>query len=167
MTGASRPATAANLARGLRGAAPPSWRERFLSARDRLFGNPAFRRWAAATPLLRGIARRRARAVFDLTAGFVYSQVLQACVRLRLFDLLAEGPQSVAALAPRLGLSEEATRRLLAGAAALELVTPRAGHRGRPRPQRGCSGTSRDRRHWRASGPTRKGRRRQRSKGCR
>ena len=46
---------------------------------------PARRSSAArpAFPLTRPIARRRARALFDLVAGFVYSQVLLACVQLR------------------------------------------------------------------------------------
>ena len=45
---------------------------------DRLFASPRFQRWAAAFPLTRPIARRRARGLFDLVAGFVYSQVLFA-----------------------------------------------------------------------------------------
>jgi demethylspheroidene O-methyltransferase len=75
--------------------------------------------------LTRPIARRRARAVFDLVAGFVYSQVLLACVRLRLFDLLADGPRDVADLAERSALSEDAMLRLLAAAASLRLVEER------------------------------------------
>ena len=45
-----------------------------------------------ATALARVLPDRRARALFDLCAGFVYSQVLAACVRLRVFDLLRDGP---------------------------------------------------------------------------
>ena len=52
---------------------------------NRLQANPRFRRFAAAFPLTRFVARRRARALFDLCAGFVYTQVLTACVRLDLF----------------------------------------------------------------------------------
>ena len=103
--------------------------DRWHAARDRLFGSGAFRQWATAFPLTRGIARRRARAVFDLCAGFVYSQVLSACVRLRLFDILAERPQTLPLLARRLELSEEATGRLLAAAVSLRLVNRRSGER--------------------------------------
>ena len=60
--------------------------------------SPRFQRWAAAFPLTRPIAQRRARALFDLCAGFVYAQVLLACVQLRLFEILAEGPQTVGSL---------------------------------------------------------------------
>jgi len=74
--------------------------------------------------LTRGIAARRTRALFDLVAGFVYSQVLAACVELELFDILAEGPLSPAAVAARVGLGDAATERLLKAAASLELVEP-------------------------------------------
>ena len=92
---------------------------------DRLLGSAAFRRWAIAFPLTRPIARRRARALFDICAGFVYAQILYACVRLDLFALLAEGPQTAAVLARRMGLSVPAAERLLGAAAALRLATRR------------------------------------------
>ncbi len=94
--------------------------------RDRLLASPRFQRWAAAFPLTRPIARRRARALFDLCAGFVYSQVLFACVRLRLLEILAEGPQTAAVLAGRLALPVDGLVRLLGAAAALGLVERRA-----------------------------------------
>ena len=97
--------------------------------RDRLLADRRFQRWAASFPLTRPIARRRASGLFDLVAGFVYSQVLLACVRLRLFEILAEGPQTLAALAPRLALSEDAAHRLLVAAASLRLVQRRSGGR--------------------------------------
>ncbi len=97
--------------------------------RDRLVASPRFRRWAAAFPFTRPIARRRTRALFDLCAGFVYSQVLQACVQLRLFDILADGPQTVDALAARFGIPLDRTRRLLLAAASLKLLTRRRGDR--------------------------------------
>jgi demethylspheroidene O-methyltransferase len=102
-----------------------SWIERPLDWRDRLLASPRFRRWAAAFPLTRPIARRRARALFDLCAGFVYAQVLLACVQLRLFDILAEGPQTLPALARRLSLTEAAAARLLAAAVSLRLARRR------------------------------------------
>lgn len=108
---------------------PGLWRDRWRDAAARLIADPGFRRWAARFPLTRHIARRRARALFDLTAGFVYSQVLLACVRLRLFDLLAESPQSATALAHRFDLPPDATARLLEAACALGLLVRRAGDR--------------------------------------
>jgi demethylspheroidene O-methyltransferase len=110
-------------------AAPLSWLDRALAWRDRLIGSDAFRRWAGRFPLTRPVTRKRARALFDLCAGFVYSQVLSACVRLDLFTLLARGPQSTAALARQLQLSEDAALRLLRAAASLDLVAQRSGGR--------------------------------------
>jgi demethylspheroidene O-methyltransferase len=99
-----------------------SWRDGWIGLRNRLIANPRFQRWAAASPLTRLIARRRARALFDLCAGFVYSQILLACVRLRLFEILADGPRTADALSGPLGLSRDATLRLLRAATALRLI---------------------------------------------
>ena len=97
--------------------------------RDRLLGDPAFRRWAARFPLTRAIARRRAARAFDLVAGFVYSQVLAACVELDLLETLARGPQAVERLAARTDVPEEALRRLLDAAVAIDLLEWRAAGR--------------------------------------
>jgi demethylspheroidene O-methyltransferase len=99
-----------------------SWRDSWIGLRNRLIADPRFQRWAAASPLTRLIARRRARALFDLCAGFVYSQILLACVRLRLFEILADGPRTAEALSGPLGLSRDATLRLLRAATALRLI---------------------------------------------
>lgn len=93
--------------------------------RDRLLGDPAFRRWAARFPLTRGIARRRAARTFDLVAGFVYSQVLAACVELDLLETLALGPETAERLAARTAVPTDAMQRLLDAAIALDLVEPR------------------------------------------
>lgn len=103
--------------------------ERLRDFRNRKVSDPAFRRWAARFPLTRPVARRQAGALFDLTAGFVYSQILAACVRAGLFDLLAAGPLDVATIAARAGLPAEGAERLLKAAAALDLVESRTGQR--------------------------------------
>lgn len=105
------------------------WRERWFALRNRLLASPRFQRLAAAFPPTRPIARRRTRELFDLCAGFVYSQVLLACVRLTIFDLVADGPVTVAALAARTGLTDDAMRRLLGAAATLRLLEARPGDR--------------------------------------
>jgi demethylspheroidene O-methyltransferase len=106
-----------------------AWRDPWDRWRDRLLASPRFRRWAAGFPLTRWIARRRAAALFDLVGGFVYSQVLLACVRLRLFEHLADGPLTSAQVAPRLRLDPAAAECLLAAAAAIDLVELRQGQR--------------------------------------
>jgi demethylspheroidene O-methyltransferase len=106
-----------------------AWRDHCMAVRDRWLASRRFQRWAATFPLTRPIARRRAREVFDLCAGFVYSQVLLACVRLRLFALMAEGPQTVATLATRMAVPVDAARSLLRAAASLRLVEARGEER--------------------------------------
>ncbi len=64
-----------------------------------------------------------------MCAGFVYSQILYACVRLKLFDLLAQGPHTAADVAAALKLSESAAELLLEAAVSLELVERRMGGR--------------------------------------
>jgi len=103
--------------------------DRCLALRDRLLASPRFQHWACGFPLTRRTARRHAAELFDLCAGFVYSQILFACVRLRLFEALSEGPCSPAVLAPALGVPEARLVRLLDAAATLRLVEPRGGGR--------------------------------------
>jgi demethylspheroidene O-methyltransferase len=94
----------------------------WLGLRNRLLASPGFQRWAAAFPLTRPIAQRRARELFDIVAGFVYSQVLFACVRVKLFEILSEGPQTAEELAKRIDLPPEGAIRLLRAAVSLRLV---------------------------------------------
>ena len=108
-------------------AAPASttWRDRWLDWRDARLVHPWFRRWAMAWRLPRALVRRRARSLFDLMAGFVYSQTLLACVRLRLFEHLATGPQTLPRLAALTGVPEAGLERLLRAACSLQLLQQR------------------------------------------
>ncbi|MGE7415381.1 methyltransferase [Methylobacterium tarhaniae] len=102
---------------------PPPWRDRLLAWRHRLIASPRFQRFAAAFPLTRPVARRNARALFDLCAGFVYAQVLAASLRLDLFRILADGPMPAEDLARRLDLPPDRALCLLRAAASLGLLT--------------------------------------------
>ncbi len=110
----------------------------WLHWRDRWLASPAFQRRASAFALTRPTASRHARELFDLVAGFVYSQVLSACVELELFERLARGPQSAEQLSARLDVPLEPTQRLLAAATAIRLLERRSdgryglGRRGAP-----------------------------------
>ena len=99
--------------------------DRCYAVRDKLLGNSIFQRFSASFPLTRPIADKQARALFDLCAGFVYSQILAACVRLDLFKRLASGPKSISVLSRELALSPAATERLLLAALSLRLVSRR------------------------------------------
>lgn len=104
-------------------------RDRWLAWRDRLLASPTFQRRAAAFSLTRPIAQRHARELFDIVAGFVYSQVLVACVELDLFELLAIDPQTPQALSARLAIPLDAMQRLLAAAVSIRLLEKRSGGR--------------------------------------
>lgn len=105
---------------------PLSLRDRLLAFRDSVLSDPRFQRFAALFPPMRPVARRRAGALFDLCAGFVYSQILLACVRLRLLDELARGPVGTDELAARLSLSRDSMQLLLDAAIALDLAQRRS-----------------------------------------
>ncbi|RFC64961.1 methyltransferase domain-containing protein [Fulvimarina endophytica] len=100
----------------------PTFAVRWRSLRNRILLAPRFHRIALASPVGRFFARRSARKLFDLTAGFVYSQVLVAGVRSKLFEHLVEGPATVSEIAAATGLPEDAARRLLAASASLDLT---------------------------------------------
>jgi demethylspheroidene O-methyltransferase len=70
----------------------------------------------------RWLARRKAARVFDLTAGFVYSQTLLAVVQLDLLERLRGGPRARDALCGDIGVSRSRFEPLLQAAAALDLV---------------------------------------------
>jgi demethylspheroidene O-methyltransferase len=106
-----------------------SLRDRLRDWRDRLIADPRFQRWSLGNPLTRWIARRSSRAMLDLCAGFVYSQVLFACVQLHLFELLRDGPLTTGELAAKMALSEHAARRLLNAASSLGLIQRRGENR--------------------------------------
>ena len=97
----------------------------FFAWRDGVVANPQFQRWAAAFPFTRSVAASQSRKLFDLCAGFVYSQVLAACVELDVFSVLSKGPRSVSSLAVEFDLTIEATERLLKAATSLGLCAER------------------------------------------
>ena len=81
-----------------------------------------FRSWAARFPLTRPIARRRAKAMFDINAGFIYSQIALALVETGLIAKLAEGPLSIVDAARHASFEPEAADRLLKSGASIELT---------------------------------------------
>lgn len=96
--------------------------ERWLSLRNRLLANPRFQKFASTVPGIRAIARSKARGVFDLVSGFIYSQVVLSCVRLDLFRLLEKQPLALETIAARVQLPLDSARRLLDAAVSLELM---------------------------------------------
>jgi demethylspheroidene O-methyltransferase len=101
------------------------WRERWFALRDRWLASPRFREAAARFAPTRPVARQHARALFDLVAGFVYTQWLAACVELNLFERLAASPLTAAELAAEANLPRLSAERLLEAAASLGLTQRR------------------------------------------
>ena len=95
---------------------------RFRAWQIRLISDPGFQRVAARNPLLRVVARRDAARLYDLTAGFVYSQVLLACIELDLFEHIADRTVALDDLAAAIDLSPDRAERLAQAAAALDLL---------------------------------------------
>lgn len=104
-------------------ATPPEkgWRERWINWRNRRIADPRFQRWATAFPLTKPIAEHNAKAMFDVCAGFVYSQVLAAAAELKLFDILSGGARDVSDIARETRLPEDSALTLMRAGAALDL----------------------------------------------
>jgi demethylspheroidene O-methyltransferase len=102
-----------------------SWRDRWQAQRNRLLTSARFRDWAARFAPTRPLARQHARSLFDLVAGFVYTQWLAVCVELNLFERLAAAPLSAEDLATQSQLPLLSAQRLLEAAASLGLTQRR------------------------------------------
>lgn len=102
------------------------WRGRLRAAwvawRNRRLMSPAFQRAAMDVPIVRGVARGEAAALFDTVAGFVYAQILRAFLELGWPALLAARRLTAGEVAAASGLPEAAAMRLLRAAAALRLA---------------------------------------------
>jgi demethylspheroidene O-methyltransferase len=101
------------------------WRD----LRNDLLANPRFQAFAARFFLTRGITCKRSAQVFDLCAGFVYSQVLQACVSGGVFEFLRNGPRDLSDIAFLLKLESEPALRLMRAGVALGLLEKRGDDR--------------------------------------
>ena len=97
--------------------------------KDRQIAKRSFQRFASGIPIFRSISKTRANDVFDLMAGFVYSQILLACVQVELFQKLADGPKSQEELLSLIPLPAKGLERLLLAAHSLELLERRSNQR--------------------------------------
>ena len=102
---------------------PPSsvmdgWR-RF---RNRFVGSPRFQALAQKTPGARAMARKDGEKLFDLIAGFTYTQTLYALTETGLIDAMAEGARPLSSLAYAARLPTDRAEMLLKGGEALGLI---------------------------------------------
>lgn len=96
----------------------------WLNLRDRCLTSQRFHEFASRFPFTRPVVRKRQSELFDIVSGFVYSQILLACVELDVLSHIGNGV-SVEALADKIGLGVDETRRLAEGAASLRLLQKR------------------------------------------
>lgn len=96
----------------------------WLAFRNRCLTSAKFHDFALRFPLTRPIVRKRQSEVFDIVSGFVYSQVLVACVELDLLSMpsLKEEGADLEALAGYCELPLDETRRLADAAASLRIL---------------------------------------------
>jgi demethylspheroidene O-methyltransferase len=103
---------------------PGDWIYRVLT---RTISNPGFQAFATRFPLTRPFVRARARGLYDLVAGFVYSQTMLAVVQLNLHRKLARCPMTAEEIGAAVGLDSVAARRLAQAAVAIDLFRLRNG----------------------------------------
>jgi demethylspheroidene O-methyltransferase len=101
-------------------------RDHLLAIRDRILLSTRFQRLAATFPLTRPIANAQAQKAFDLCAGFVYSQITLACVRMGVLEAVRDGAIGVDVLAARVGLPIARLRILANAAEAIGLLSSRS-----------------------------------------
>ena len=101
--------------------------DHWLDFRDRLLTSPRFHEFALKFPPTRPLVRKRQAEVFDVVSGFVYSQVLFACVELELLsNPRLKGPgASLDEIAEICALDSDAARRLAQAAVSLRLLEAR------------------------------------------
>nr|WP_244314096.1 acetylserotonin O-methyltransferase [Roseibium denhamense] len=80
------------------------------------------RAWMMRIPGLRAFANRKANALFRITGGFIFTQVLNTCVKMNIFQALMEGPKTSADLADGSRLGLERMQLLLRQAERLEFI---------------------------------------------
>ena len=97
-------------------------RMRWVAWRNGILSSQRFQDWAARNVFLRPFARRKANDLFDLVAGFTYTQTLLAMIESGLLDRLQQGACATAEAAQLADLSTPATRRLLKSASGIGLV---------------------------------------------
>lgn len=99
--------------------APVNFLRNFIT---RIASSARARQWLAKFPLTRHISRQQSQELFDLCAGFVYTQILYTFVEARLHTALHDGPMNTAEIARHTQLAPDISERLIRGATSLGLA---------------------------------------------
>lgn len=108
---------------------PRSLLDRLKDFRSNLYASARFQSVCSRFFLTRPIARANAGAVFDLCAGFVYTQILYTCVRTDLLAHLRAGPMTPVEATSALDMPMDGVLRLFKAACALNILETRSGGR--------------------------------------
>ncbi len=100
--------------------------EKLCIYRDQLIASSRFQNAVAKIPFINRIAKKRANQLFDLMAGFVYTQILLACVRINIFNLLKNGPLQIHLIKQHCNLELVALKKLLDAAVSIHLLEIRS-----------------------------------------
>lgn len=97
-------------------------RVRWITLRNRVLSSKKFQDWSVRNWLTGPIAGRKAQRLFDLVAGFTYSQTLFALMQSGLLDRFSVGFCSLTEAANVANMSQDAAERLLKSGSALQLT---------------------------------------------
>ncbi|NBO13826.1 MAG: hypothetical protein EBV20_01645 [Betaproteobacteria bacterium] len=101
------------------------WGQRSWQRVERRLSDPQLYPFLRSNPLTRWVTRRRTARLYDLMSGFANTQVLVACVRLKVFERLAHDALSAKALAQQVQVPESRLVPLLGAAQSLGLIQRR------------------------------------------
>ena len=90
--------------------------------RNNIVMSPKFQKWAGNIPLIRVISRRDGEKIYDLMAGFVYSQTLLALVELDILIYLKNGSLPIEELSFKTNIPQNRMMTLCQSATAINLL---------------------------------------------
>ena len=105
------------------------WRDALSAWLDKILTQPHIYRWALSNPITRWFTQYRTRQVFNLMAGFVHTQVLLGCVRLRILEHVMASPKTLAELSVLTQVHAAGLQRLVQSAVTLRLLEHRGQYR--------------------------------------
>ena len=96
--------------------------ERLYQFKVRLFSSPRFHRFIRKIPIIKYLINYEGGRIYDVMAGFIYSQILHSLVELDVLQYLKSNGRSLTELSDFTKIDEDRTLVLLRGACALKLI---------------------------------------------
>ena len=99
--------------------------EIFSNWLNNLVAKPSFHSFIKKIPIIRQLAFNEGEKIYDLVAGFVYSQILLAFIELSLIDFFISGRKSIDEITKYTGLSSNKCLLLCNAATSIGLLKKR------------------------------------------